>query len=108
MHVVGTFGFYAGLNMLAFVLIFLWVPETKQRTLEELDYIFAIPSRVFTKYQFTHALPYWFKRYVFFRRDAKLEPLLKMELEKRTAVTSGTESPAAPPMDEKTGISDRN
>ena len=24
---------------MAFVMIFLWVPETKQRTLEELDYI---------------------------------------------------------------------
>ena len=28
-----------GLNVIAFVMIFLWVPETKQRTLEELDYI---------------------------------------------------------------------
>lgn len=30
---------YRGLNVIAFVMIFLWVPETKQRTLEELDYI---------------------------------------------------------------------
>ncbi len=30
---------YSGLNVIAFVMIFLWVPETKQRTLEELDYI---------------------------------------------------------------------
>lgn len=29
----------SGLNCLALVMIFLWVPETKQRTLEELDYI---------------------------------------------------------------------
>ena len=28
----GTFGFFAGLNMIAFVWIFLWVPETKVRT----------------------------------------------------------------------------
>ena len=36
---VGTFGFYAGLNALAFIMIFLWLPETKQRSLEELDYV---------------------------------------------------------------------
>ena len=35
----GAFGFYCGLNLLALVFIFLWVPETKQRTLEELDYV---------------------------------------------------------------------
>lgn len=29
----GAFGFYAGLNLTAFVMIFLWLPETKQRTL---------------------------------------------------------------------------
>ncbi|KAL8651643.1 MAG: hypothetical protein Q9210_003145 [Variospora velana] len=36
----GTIGFFAGLNIIAFMMIFLWVPETKQRTLEELDHIF--------------------------------------------------------------------
>lgn len=30
----GAFGFYAGMNALAFVMIFLWLPETKQKTLE--------------------------------------------------------------------------
>ncbi|KAL1630739.1 hypothetical protein SLS54_000610 [Diplodia seriata] len=37
----GALGLFAGLNVLAFVMIFLWVPETKQRTLEELDSIFG-------------------------------------------------------------------
>ncbi|KAI0202505.1 sugar transporter-domain-containing protein [Astrocystis sublimbata] len=73
--VVGAFGLYAGFNVLGFVLIFLWVPETKQRTLEELDYIFAVPSTLFIKYQFTKALPWWFKRWVLFQRNATLEPL---------------------------------
>jgi hypothetical protein len=36
---VGAFCFYAGLNLIAFVLIFLFVPETKQYTLEELDQV---------------------------------------------------------------------
>ncbi|KAI0973168.1 sugar transporter-domain-containing protein [Xylaria arbuscula] len=73
--VVGAFGLYAGFNVLGFVLIFLWVPETKQRTLEELDYVFAVPSTLFIKYQFTKALPWWFKRWVLFQKNATLEPL---------------------------------
>ncbi|TQN75081.1 putative metabolite transport protein YfiG [Colletotrichum shisoi] len=78
--VIGSFCFYAGLNVVAFVMIFLWLPETKQRTLEELDYIFAVPTRVFMRYQIREALPYWFKRWVLFRRDATLEPLYKFDL----------------------------
>lgn len=35
----GALGLFAGLNIVALVMIFLWVPETAQRTLEELDYI---------------------------------------------------------------------
>ncbi|KAJ5996890.1 hypothetical protein N7499_006798 [Penicillium canescens] len=78
MTATGAFGFYAGLNVTALIMIFLWVPETKQRTLEELDYIFAVPTRVHMKYQVTKALPYWFKRYIF-RRNVVLEPLYKFD-----------------------------
>ncbi|KAI0145122.1 hypothetical protein GGR57DRAFT_494767 [Xylariaceae sp. FL1272] len=73
--VIGAFGLYAGFNVLAFVMIFFLLPETKQRTLEELDYVFAVPNRTFAHYQLTKAAPWWFKRYVFFQRSAKLEPL---------------------------------
>lgn len=75
LQTVGAFGLYAGFNALAFVMIFFLVPETKQRTLEELDYIFAVPSSKFARYQVTKAAPWWFKRYVFFQRNAQLEPL---------------------------------
>ncbi|KAI0456017.1 sugar transporter-domain-containing protein [Xylaria acuta] len=77
--VVGAFGLYAGFNVLGFILIFLWVPETKQRTLEELDYIFAVPSTLFIKYQFTKTVPWWFKRWVLFQRNATLEPLYRFD-----------------------------
>jgi sugar porter (SP) family MFS transporter len=77
--IVGAFGFYAGLNVVAFVMIFLWLPETKQRTLEELDYIFNVPTTVHMKYQITEALPYWVKKWVFFQRNAKLRPLYHFE-----------------------------
>jgi len=56
-YLQGTFAFYAGITVIAFIMIFLWVPETKQRTLEELDYIFAVPTRTHMHYQTTKALP---------------------------------------------------
>lgn len=90
----GAFGFYAFLNVVAFVMIFFWVPETKQRTLEELDYIFAVPTRTHMHYQLTKALPYWFKRYIFRRKNVRCEPLYHFE----SAVAS----------DQKRGVKDDN
>ena len=76
---VGAFGFYAGLNVVAFFMIFLFLPETKQRTLEELDYIFAVPGKTFIDYQCRKAAPYWIKRWILWQRDATLEPLYEMD-----------------------------
>lgn len=76
---VGAFGLYAGFNFVAFWMIFFLVPETKQRTLEELDYVFAVPNRKFASYQVTKVVPWWFKRYVLFQRYAKLEPLYQQD-----------------------------
>lgn len=53
--------------------------ETKQKTLEELDYVFAVPTLVFAKYQLTETLPYWFKRGILFQKNAKLRPLYREE-----------------------------
>ncbi|GAO16223.1 hypothetical protein UVI_02000060 [Ustilaginoidea virens] len=78
--VIGSFGFYAGFNIAALVLIFLFVPETKQRTLEELDYIFAVPTRVFVRYQTTKALPWWCKRWLLFQKHARLQPLYQLDV----------------------------
>ncbi|CAK7213467.1 hypothetical protein SBRCBS47491_001809 [Sporothrix bragantina] len=74
-----AFGFYAGLNVIAFLVIFVLIPETKQRTLEELDYIFGVPTRRHAAYQLRVYLPWFIKRYVFFQRDAKLEPLYQLQ-----------------------------
>lgn len=60
-------------------MIFCFVPETKQRTLEELDYIFAIPTRTFIRYQFTKALPHWFNRWILRRDVGPLEPLYQFD-----------------------------
>ncbi|KAL1853479.1 hypothetical protein Plec18170_005476 [Paecilomyces lecythidis] len=74
----GAFCFYAGLNVVALVMIYLFVPETKQRTLEELDYIFAVPTRKHIHYQVCEVLPWWINRYIF-RRDVHIEPLYKFD-----------------------------
>lgn len=74
----GVFGFYAGLNILALIMIFLWMPETKQRTLEELDYIFAVPTRTHMKYQATQNLPWWFRTYVLRRKGLAKPQLYKL------------------------------
>ncbi|KAL1869994.1 hypothetical protein VTK73DRAFT_2837 [Phialemonium thermophilum] len=79
MTATGAFGFYAGLNLIALALIFMFVPETKQKTLEELDYVFAVPDRVHARYQLTQVLPWWFKRWVLFRKEGKCPELYHEE-----------------------------
>lgn len=71
----GTFGFYAFLNFLAFWMIFFWLPETKQRTLEELDYVFAVPTRRHMRYQAFEVAPYWLRRHLLQRKNL-VEPRL--------------------------------
>jgi hypothetical protein len=39
-----AFSIFAGLNLVAFVLVYLFVPETRLRTLEELQYTFDLPT----------------------------------------------------------------
>lgn len=66
----GAFGFYAGLNVMALVMIYLWLPETKERSLEELDYVFAVSTRQHMKYQVKEVLPWWIKRWIFMQKGA--------------------------------------
>lgn len=58
--------------MLSFMVIFFVVPETKQRTLEELDVVFSVPTTKHASYQSTVWLPYWIKRNVLMQRRATL------------------------------------
>jgi len=67
--VPGAFGFYAAMNLIALFLIFCFLPETKQRSLEELDYVFGVTTRRHASYQLFTVLPWWFKRWVLFRKD---------------------------------------
>ncbi|KAF8808916.1 sugar transporter [Phlegmacium glaucopus] len=86
---VGAFCFYAGLNVVALVMIFLLMPETKQRTLEELDYVFAVPTSRHISYQVGTFLPYWIRRYVLFQK-VELTPLYNFdEVESFTVFEKG-------------------
>jgi hypothetical protein len=53
--------------------------ETKGLTLEELDAVFNVPTKTFIQHTMHEAVPYWFKRWIFWRRDVTLRPLVEMD-----------------------------
>ncbi|KAH7134526.1 putative facilitated glucose transporter [Dactylonectria estremocensis] len=67
----GAFGFYAGLNLIAWFMIFCFVRETKQLTLEELDQVFSVPTSKFIKYELTVWLPWFIRRYILRQKIAR-------------------------------------
>lgn len=67
----GAFGFYAGLNLIAWFMIFCFVRETKQLTLEELDQVFSVPTKTFIGYELKVWLPYFIKRHVLRKKIPK-------------------------------------
>ncbi|KAF2824825.1 hypothetical protein CC86DRAFT_395246 [Ophiobolus disseminans] len=67
----GAFGFYAGLNLIAWGMIFCFLRETKQLTLEEIDQVFSVPTSVYLKYETKVWLPYFIKRHIFRKPIAK-------------------------------------
>ncbi|KAH7183139.1 major facilitator superfamily domain-containing protein [Fusarium flagelliforme] len=87
LQTVGAFGLYAVFNLIAFIMIFFWVPETKQRTLEELDWVFAVTTGKFASYQLRVALPYWLKRWVLLRKDTTKKPLYEFEIVDGTGIS---------------------
>ncbi|KAL5417013.1 hypothetical protein PMIN06_002925 [Paraphaeosphaeria minitans] len=73
----GAFGWYAAWNIIGWVLVLLFMPETKGKTLEELDQVFSVPTSVHAAYGLRQ-IPYFFKRFVF-RRDVQPEQLYETE-----------------------------
>ncbi|CAH0052217.1 unnamed protein product [Clonostachys solani] len=67
----GGFGWYAGWCIVLWVLILLFVPETKALTLEELDQVFSRGTREHASYQIKNAI--WHFRTTVLRQ--KLEPV---------------------------------
>jgi len=69
----GAFGFYAAWCCVLWVLILLFVRETKERTLEELDQVFSLPMRAHAAYGLRQ-VPYGLRKFVL-RQDVKPERL---------------------------------
>lgn len=68
----GSFLLYAAGNVLGWWLVFLFVRETKRRTLEQLDGVFSVPTRHLIKHQLYEVLPWWTKKYVLMRKNEEL------------------------------------
>lgn len=64
----GAFGYYAAWNVVGFILVFLFVPETKGLTLEELDTVFSVKTSHFISYQLRN-LPLNFRRHVLMQKS---------------------------------------
>jgi len=77
MTATGAFGFYAGLNLIAWGMIFCFVRETKQLTLEEIDQVFSIPTKQFISYESKVWLPYFIKRHIFRQNIVKPPPIIE-------------------------------
>ncbi|PPJ54091.1 hypothetical protein CBER1_06318 [Cercospora berteroae] len=73
----GAFGFYAGLNLIAWFMIFAFVRETKQLTLEEIDQVFSVPTKEFLSYETGVWLPYFIKRHIFRKDVPKPPPIIE-------------------------------
>ncbi|EZF34252.1 hypothetical protein H101_02214 [Trichophyton interdigitale H6] len=66
----GAFGWYAAWNLIGFVLILLFMPETKGKTLEELDQVFSVPTKVHARWALKQIV-YVFRKYVLRQKGVK-------------------------------------
>ncbi|KAI5238611.1 hypothetical protein E4T42_08947 [Aureobasidium subglaciale] len=89
MSQTGAFAFYAGLNLIAWFMIFAFVRETKQLTLEEIDQVFSVPTKTFLNYELTTWLPYFLKRHVLFQKSTPKPPPI---IEKASWTETDTET----------------
>ncbi|KAI1754741.1 hypothetical protein F4782DRAFT_491366 [Xylaria castorea] len=66
----GAFSWYAAWNIVGFIAVLLFLPETKEKTLEELDAVFDVPLHSIMRYGIAQAGYFW--GHVILRRD--MEP----------------------------------
>ncbi|KAI4195990.1 MAG: hypothetical protein LQ348_002374 [Seirophora lacunosa] len=59
----GAFGWYAGWNFFGWVFAYFCLPETKERTLEELDTVFSMRTRDHARY-YLNSLPWYLRKYI--------------------------------------------
>ncbi|KAL8696961.1 MAG: hypothetical protein Q9201_007388 [Fulgogasparrea decipioides] len=75
-HNTGAFGYYAAWCVVGWVLILLFVPETKDLTLEQLDARFSIPSKSHAKFALKQCL-FVIRHYVLRRQHVK-RPIMEL------------------------------
>ncbi|KAL8943454.1 MAG: hypothetical protein Q9211_000986 [Gyalolechia sp. 1 TL-2023] len=75
----GAFGFYAGLNLIAWFMVFCFVRETKQLTLEELDQVFSVPTKKYISHELKVWLPYFIKHHILRQNIPKPPQLIEKE-----------------------------
>ncbi|KAH9442387.1 hypothetical protein MJO28_015285 [Puccinia striiformis f. sp. tritici] len=75
----GAFGWYAGWCIIGWVAVFFTLPETKALTLEELDYVFSVPTAKHASYQVKN-LMWCIKKYILRQPVKPLPPLYQLNL----------------------------
>jgi hypothetical protein len=85
----GAFGWYAAWCCILWVLVLLFVRETKGKTLEELDQIFAVPLGAHAAYGMRQ-IPYGVKKFVLFQNPVP-EQIYEFESESEVSNTGGEE-----------------
>ncbi|KAI4118001.1 MAG: hypothetical protein LQ345_001866 [Seirophora villosa] len=74
----GAFGFYAWWNFFGWVFAYFCLPETKERTLEELDTVFSMRTRDHARY-YLNSLPWYLRKYILRGDVEPREPLYATE-----------------------------
>ncbi|CAI7643106.1 unnamed protein product [Penicillium glandicola] len=76
-NIQGAFAWHASWCLVGWWMVLLFMPETKGKTLEELDQVFSVPTRLHARYGLRQ-IGYFFKRYLL-RRDVRPEVLYERE-----------------------------
>ncbi|KAL8975235.1 MAG: hypothetical protein Q9197_000538 [Variospora fuerteventurae] len=74
----GAFGWYAGWNFFGWVFAYFCLPETKERTLEELDTVFSMRTSDHARY-YLASLPWYVRKYLLRSDVEPREPLYAVE-----------------------------
>ncbi|KAL2160873.1 hypothetical protein VTH06DRAFT_1070 [Thermothelomyces fergusii] len=97
----GGFSWYAGWNVVGFFLVLFFVPETKEKTLEELDGVFEVPLRRHAAYGARQAV-YFCRRHLL-RQSAAAKPVPPHGEDSVRAATGYTKERDAPFREKETG-----
>ncbi|KAI9760258.1 MAG: hypothetical protein M4579_001772 [Chaenotheca gracillima] len=86
----GGFSWYGAWNIVGFFLVLFFVPETKGKTLEELDQVFSVPTHVHAAYGFRQIF-YFVRRYIL-RQNVQPEHLYEKDMIEHHETSYGQET----------------